>query len=504
MAQLKSLPIKLDDPALVETSLNGCYVDGKFVTASGPTFNVVDPGSAEVWATMKSATKADVDVAVKSAEKAFQKYRRVPARERARLILTWDSLIRRNKEDIARVVVLETGKPYTEALGEVEYALTFSWWMAGEAERQHGSTIEGANPNNRFITTKQPVGVVAALTPWNFPVALVVRKAATALAAGCTVVSKPSPETPLSTLMIAQLATQAGFPAGCFNVLPCDAKHTPEIGKSLCEHSIVQKVSFTGSSPIGKLLSQQCANTTLKKVTLELGGNGPFIIFEDADLDRAVSALMQCKFRHAGQTCVCAQRVFVHKSISEKVTAELAKRISETLRLGHGFTEGVTLGPLTTSRSVEKAKKHVEDAVSKGAKLVLGGDRDTSAGNGYFFQPTLLTGMKDDMLISSEETFAPVLALYEFENEEEVLSRANDTDMGLTSYFFTQDADRIWRVFEAIETGNVGINTGMTTSAEAPFGGWHDSGLGKEAGMNYGISEYLKVKTATWNVNFSS
>jgi succinate-semialdehyde dehydrogenase/glutarate-semialdehyde dehydrogenase len=478
----------------------GAFINGQFIQANGPNFDVIDPGTGKAWISLKSCTEEHVEPAVQAAEVAFRSYKTLPPRARAQLLLKWDQLIREHKEEIAKILVLETGKPYKEAIAEVDYALTFSWWMVGEAERQHGSTINGASPENRFLTIKQPLGVVAALTPWNFPVALMVRKVATALAAGCTVVAKPSPETPISTLLLASLAKEAGFPDGCFNVLPCDIEHTPEIGKALCEHPVVQKVTFTGSTQIGKLLAKQCAST-LKKLTLELGGNGPFIIFDDADVEKAVNSLMQCKFRHAGQTCVCAQRVFVQKSVYTQVADLLKQKIQSELKQGNGFDEAVNLGPLTTPRSIAKAEAHVQDAVNKGAKVVSGGKKKTDV-DGFFFEPTLLTGMNDTMIISHEETFAPVLGMYSFETEEEVIKRANDTPMGLTSYFFTQDADRVWRILEALETGNVGINTGMTTSAEAPFGGWHDSGYGKEAGASYGINEYLKVKTATWKVDF--
>jgi succinate-semialdehyde dehydrogenase/glutarate-semialdehyde dehydrogenase len=491
--------ISFDDPSLVQ---KGAFIDNKIVIPNGPEFTVVDPSTGKGWISLNSCTYNDVEIAVDAADKAFQSYRKVPARDRARLLLEWDRLIRENKSDIARMIVLETGKPFKEALGEVDYALTFSWWMAGEAERTHGSTVEGANPANRFVIIKQPLGVVGCLTAWNFPVALLVRKVATALAAGCTVVAKPSPETPISAVAVAILAQRAGFPAGVFNVLPCDMTNTPPIGKAICEHPVVQKVSFTGSTAVGKLLAAQCAST-LKKLTLELGGNGAFIIFDDADLQLAIDSLMQCKFRNSGQTCVSAQRVYVQKSIYPKVAELLKKRIQSDVKVGSGFDETTTLGPLTTPRSVSKVQTHIKDAVLKGAKLEIGGNVPSHTdSNGYFFEPTLLTGVTDKMALSNEETFGPVLPLYEFETETEVVEKANNTCMGLTSYFFTENANRIWRMFEALETGNVGVNTGMTTSAEAPFGGWHDSGYGKEAGLGYAINEYLKVKTATWRVDF--
>jgi succinate-semialdehyde dehydrogenase len=491
--------VEFDDEGLVQPF---AYINGKVVPGSGPEFGVVDPADGTEWIRLKSCTASDVDVAVESAQTAFRSFKKIPARDRARMILEWDRLMRDNKTDLARLITLETGKPLKEALGEVEYALSFSWWMAGEAERAHGSTVEGANPSNRFLIIKQPIGVVGCLTAWNFPIALLVRKVATAFAAGCTAVAKPSPETPLSAVAVAILASRAGFPPGALNVLPCDIQRTPEIGKAICEHPVVQKVSFTGSSNIGKLIAAQTAST-LKKLTLELGGNGAFIIFEDADLERALAALMLCKFRSSGQTCVCAQRVFVHSSIYDRVSELLQQKMARELKVGPGLDESTTMGPLTTSRSVGKIEAHIKDAVARGARVELGGKVPGHLPRtGYFYEPTLLTGVSDEMQIASEETFGPVLAMYSFESEEEVIRRANNTCMGLTSYFFTQDADRIWRVYEALECGNVGINTGMTTSAEAPFGGWHDSGYGKEAGNGFAINEYLKVKTGTWSVNF--
>ncbi|VVT55004.1 uncharacterized protein SAPINGB_P004371 [Magnusiomyces paraingens] len=490
------------DPRLVQT---GAFINNEFITPKGPTFDVIDPATGKPWIALTSCTVADVSSAVDAATAAFPSYSKLSARERARLILAWDDLIRSNREDLAHILVFETGKPYNEALGEVDYALTFSWWMAGEAERQHGSVANGNGPgptaDNRMVVIKQPVGVVACLTPWNFPIALFVRKVATALAAGCTVVAKPSPETPISSLALAELARRAGIPKGVLNILPCDSGNTPSIGKSLCEHPTIAKISFTGSTAVGKLLATQCA-PYLKKLTLELGGNGPFIIFEDADLEKAVTNLMACKFRHAGQTCVCAQRVFVQASIYDRVLDMLKDRMQKELNPGHGLDNKTTIGPLTTPRSVKKAQSHVDDAIQRGASKVVSIEVPSTT-TGYFFSPTLLANVTDDMLVAKEESFAPILSLFTFDSEIEVLRRANATSMGLTSYVFSQDSDRLWRMFEGIETGNVGLNVGMTTSAEAPFGGWHDSGYGKEAGLGYGIGEYLKVKTATWRINFS-
>lgn len=485
----------------------GLFINNAFVQPEGPEFEVIDPGTGKAWTTLASATADDVATAVSAAQTAFRQFKNVTARERAKLLVEWDRLIRANKQDIAILLVLETGKPLKEAIAEIDYALSFVWWMAGEAERTTGSLINGNGPgpgaNNRFLVMKQPVGVVATLTPWNFPVALFLRKAATAIAAGCTLVSKPSPETPMTASALAKLASEAGFPPGVINILPCNEENTPAIGEALCVHPKVQKVSFTGSTPVGKLLSTQCA-PHLKKLTLELGGNGPFIIFEDADLENAVAQLMVAKFRNAGQTCVCPQRVFVQESVRAKVIELLQERMKSDLVMGHGSDEGVTLGPLTTARSLTKANAHVADALAKDAVLIAPLGRDTPANDGYFFAPIILNDCSDDMALAHAESFAPILPIFPFLSEASVIARANHTSMGLTAYVFTTDANRVWRLMTQLDTGNIGVNVGLTTSAEAPFGGWKDSGVGKEAGQGYGIEEYLKVKSVTWGIDWDN
>lgn len=403
--------------------------------------------------------------AVEVAHDAFEKYKRVNPRKRAQLLLEWDRLIRAAKSDLAKVITHETGKPLAEAHGEIDYALGFTWWFAGEAERVHGGISVPAAPNRRVFTLKQPIGVAAALVPWNFPVAMILRKAGAALAAGCTMVVKPSPETPISVLILAHLAQKAGFPAGVFNVLTTDLENTPSLSEALCKHPLVKKVTFTGSTRVGKLIASHCA-VGLKKVTLELGGNCPFIVFDDANLDQALEQLMALKWRHAGQACITANRIYVQDKVYDKF-AELLKERTSKLVVGHGASEETTMGPLTTPRGVHKAQQQVDDARNLGAKVILGGNphiitKSNSNNNskGYFFEPTILTGMTQDMLISHEESFAPIAALYRFHTEEEVVELANKTSMGLASYAFTKNVDRMWRMLENLEAGMIGMNTG--------------------------------------------
>ncbi|KDN46455.1 aldehyde dehydrogenase [Tilletiaria anomala UBC 951] len=457
-------------------------------------FEVIDPGTASPWVKVKSSSLKDVDAAINAAHAAFPTYSQVPARERARKLLDFDRLLRENLDDIATLLVWETGKPFDEAKGEVEYALTFSWWYIGEVERVQGQTVKGAaNAAIRFFTIKQPIGPVALLTPWNFPVALFVRKVVTALAAGCTVVAKPSPEAPLSTLAVARLLEQAGFGNGIVNVILASNKTTPAIGELLCSDRRIKKVSFTGSTRVGRIVMRQCA-LSLKKLTLELGGLGAYLVFNDADVDKACVALVANKTRHAGQTCIAAQRVFVHRSISDVFAQGLLALLSQ-VKLGHGLDPSTTLGPLETLSGKEKAIKHIEDARRKGAQILTAAVETPT--QGFFVTPTVVLGCTKDMLVFQEESFAPIINLTLFDAEEEAIQMANDTDMGLTSYVFTKDASRLWRCYESLKAGNVGLNVGNTTSAEIPFGGLDQSGFGKEAGIGAGLSEYLIEKSAT-------
>ncbi|RDL41790.1 Succinate-semialdehyde dehydrogenase [Venustampulla echinocandica] len=486
------LPFELKNPSLFKDQ---SYVDGKWVEAkSGKRFDVVDPGSGNVWASAPDNSAEDVDVAIKAAHVAFESYRKVTPKARALWLMKWDTLIRENRDDIARIVTYETGKPLSESNGEIEYALGFTWWFAGEAERVQGTIQSPSAPGRRVFTVKQPIGVTAALVPWNFPIAMILRKAGAALAAGCAMVVKPSPETPLSVLALAHLAEEAGFPKGVFSVLTTSLENTPPLSEALCRHPLVKKVTFTGSTRVGKLVAKICSDG-LKKVTLELGGNCPFLIFDDADLEKAADALVALKWRHAGQACITANRVYVQQGVYDKF-AEIFKKRTSTLVIGHGAEKGTTIGPVTVPQSIEKAERHVEDAKKHGGQIVLGGKKVAGKG-GYFFEPTIILGGKKEMLITSEETFAPVLALYSFETEDEAVEEANNTSMGLASYFFTRDVNRTWRLLENLEAGMIGMNTGNSSAAESPFGGIKESGYGKESGKDVAMNEYLITKTGT-------
>ncbi|RAL14105.1 NAD-dependent succinate-semialdehyde dehydrogenase [Aspergillus homomorphus CBS 101889] len=490
------LPFKLDDPSILHFD---SFVNNEWVPASsGARFEVLDPATTKPWTSIPTNNTEDIPRATSAAATAFTKFRTTTARHRATLLQNWSTQLRTHRTDLARILVHETGKPTAEALAEIDYALTFTWWFTGEAERITGTLTPAATPGRRILTLKQPIGVVAALVPWNFPVAMIVRKAAAAFAAGCTMIVKPSPETPVSALVLAELAMRAGFPPGVFNVLTTDLENTPAVSEALCRDPVVRKVTFTGSSRVGKLVAGYCADG-LKKMTLELGGNCPFVVFADADLNQAVTALMALKWRHAGQACITANRVYVQAGVYEEFVGLLRERTAREVRVGKGADEGTTMGPLTTSRGVEKAREHVADALGKGAKLVLGGETVDGA-EGYFFQPTILCDMTPDMRVSSEESFAPIAAVYRFESEEEAVRLANDTSMGLASYVFTKNADRLWRLFENLEAGMIGLNTGASSAAEAPFGGLKESGYGKESGKEVAVDEYLVLKTGTLTV----
>lgn len=486
------LPFELKNPSLFKDK---SYVNGNWVEAkSGKRFDIIDPGTGNPWATAPDNGAEDVDAAVSAAHVAFESYKIVNPRQRAQWLLKWDALIRENRDDLAHIVTYETGKPLAESHGELDYALGFTWWFAGEAERITGTIQQPAISGRRVFTVKQPIGVAAALVPWNFPIAMILRKASAALAAGCCMVIKPSPETPLSVLMLVELATQAGFPKGVLSVLTTSLENTPPLSEALIRHPLIKKVTFTGSTRIGKLVAKLCSDG-LKKVTLELGGNCPFLIFDDADLNQAADALMALKWRHAGQACITANRCYVQSGIYDKF-AELLKEKTSKLVVGHGAKKGTTMGPVTTSRSLDKALNQVEDAKKHGGQIVLGGGKVMGT-TGYFFEPTIILGAKKEMLITEEETFAPVLALYSFDTEEEAVKAANNTSMGLASYFFTKNIDRTWRLLENLEAGMIGMNTGNSSAAESPFGGIKESGYGKESGKDVAVAEYLITKTGT-------
>jgi succinate-semialdehyde dehydrogenase len=403
---------------------------------------------------------------VETSQAAFEKYRRVNPRERAKILLKWHELITAAREDIAKIVTYETGKPLSEALGEVDYALGFAWWFAGEAERIRGSIAQPSISSRRTFVIKQPIGVSVALVPWNFPVAMIIRKVAAALAAGCSMIVKPSPETPFSVMALADLALRAGLPPGVLNVISTDSTNTPSVSERLCKHPLVRKVTFTGSTQVGSIVARHCSEG-LKKLTMELGGNCPFVVFDDGDIDQAVAALMILKWRTAGQACTHANRVYVQSGIYDEFCTSILKS-TRKLTVGHGAESSTTMGPLTTKRGVVKVQEHVADAIDKGGRILCGGKAKAGL-PGFFFEPTIICDMTPDMLTSREEIFGPLLGIYKFDTEEEVVKQANNTSMGLASYFFTRDVDRTWRLLEDLEAGMIGMNTGMLSPNPSCF-----------------------------------
>ncbi|KAF2673254.1 aldehyde dehydrogenase [Microthyrium microscopicum] len=490
-----NLPFKLNNPELFRDK---SYVDGQWVeSTSGQRFDIVDPGNGKVFASCPTNTADDVDKTVNAAHAAFLKYRTLNPRKRAQLLYKWDALIRENVSDICQILTHETGKPLAESRGELDYSLGFTWWFAGEAERIRGTVATPAIDGRRVFTVKQPIGVAAALVPWNFPVAMILRKCGAAFAAGCSIVIKPSPETPLTVLALAALAEKAGFEGGVMNVLTTDLENTPGLSEALCRHEHVKKVSFTGSTRVGKLIAKICADG-LKKVTLELGGNCPVLVFDDANLDQAADAISALKWRHAGQACITVNRIFVQKGVYEKFINIMLER-AKKLKVGHGAKDDTTMGPVTTPRSIDKALSLVEDAKKNGSRILIGGNKLEIDG-GYFFEPTVIADAKDDLMLAQEEQFAPIAAFFVFDTEEEAVERANNTSMGLASYFFTKNVDRTWRLLENLEAGMIGMNTGNQSAAESPFGGIKQSGYGKESGKDVAIDEYLITKTGTMTV----
>ncbi|KUJ21498.1 succinate-semialdehyde dehydrogenase [Mollisia scopiformis] len=472
------------------------YVNAEWVEAkSGKTFDVLDPATLKKLATVPEMGAADTALAIEAAYQAFKSYKNTTARQRARMLRKWNDLCLEHIDDLALILTLENGKTLTEAKGEVTYAASFLEWFAGEAERAHGEVVPVANPNQRILTFKQPVGVAACLAPWNFPIAMITRKVGAALAAGCTTVWKPAGETPLSCLAQAVLAEEAGFPKGAINVVTT-LDLVAEVGKELCTNKLVKKLSFTGSTRVGKILAEQCAGS-IKKLSMELGGNSPFIVFNDAKIDTAVEACILAKLRNSGQTCVTANRILVQSKIYEEFAEALTKRIKE-LKVGNGTEDGVFIGPLTHERAVEKAMIHINDAKKHGGQVVLGGAPLEGMG-GYFLQPTIIKNMNTEMLTTREETFAPVVGLYKFETEEEAIDMANDCEVGLGAFIVTESIPRSWRVTEALEVGMVGVNLGLLSACESPFGGVKESGYGREGGRQ-GIQEYLSVKSMLINV----
>ncbi len=476
--------LDLADPKLLRDQ---AYIDGQWVDAdSGETFAVENPATGEVLAEVACCGSDETRRAIEAAGKAFKQWRHTTAKERAALLRRWFDLMMESQEDLAQMMTAEQGKPLFEARGEIAYGASYVEWFAEEAKRVYGDTIPQPSNDKRIVCIKQPVGVVACITPWNFPNAMLARKIAPALAAGCTVVCKPANETPLSAHALAELATRAGIPAGVINIL---CGKTEEIGEELTSNPTVRKLTFTGSTAVGKLLMAQCAGT-MKRMSMELGGNAPFIVFDDADLDAAVAGAMICKFRNAGQTCVCANRILVQEGVYDEFAEKLAAAVAG-IKMGDGTEEGVTVGPLISTEAVANVTSRVTDAVDRGATVEIGGG-PSDLGE-CFVQPTILTNVTDDMRVFREEIFGPIAPLMKFSTEEEAIAMANDTEFGLASYFYARDVGRIWRVSEALEYGIVGINEGIISNEMAPFGGVKESGQGRE-GSKYGLDDYLEIK----------
>ncbi|AAZ26066.1 NAD-dependent succinate-semialdehyde dehydrogenase [Colwellia psychrerythraea] len=462
------------------------YINGRW-HSSDSYISVTNPANGKVIAQVSNAGVVETELAVKAAKDALKMWSAKSANERATLMRNWFNLIMENQDDLGRILTLEQGKPLAEAKGEIGYGAAFIEWFAEEGKRVYGDTIPAPSGDKRIIVIKQPVGVVASVTPWNFPNAMIARKAAAALSAGCTFVVRPATQTPLSALAMAELAERAGIPAGVFNVVVGEDAHG--IGKVLTQHPDIAKFTFTGSTPVGKALISQCA-TSVKKVSMELGGNAPFIVFDDADIDAAVQGALVSKYRNAGQTCVCTNRIFVQKGVIEQFTKKFTSAVA-ALAIGDGLTDGVSIGPMISSDAVCDVELLVKDSITAGAILALGGERD-QAGDA-FYQPTILTNVTNDMPIAKNEIFGPVTPIISFEDEDEVIAMANDTEYGLASYFYARDIGRIWRVAEGLEYGMVGINEGMISNAAAPFGGVKQSGNGRE-GSKYGLDDYLEIK----------
>jgi succinate-semialdehyde dehydrogenase/glutarate-semialdehyde dehydrogenase len=473
----------LKDPGLLKVDglINGEWVGGT------SRFAVNDPATGAELAQVANLGPVDAAAAISAANKAWPAWRAKTAKERSAVLMKWFALLHQHADDLARIMTAEQGKPLAEARGEVMYGASFVEWFAEEAKRVYGETIPTTDNNKRYIVIKQPIGVCAAITPWNFPIAMITRKVAPALAAGCPVIIKPAEQTPLSALAVAELAQRAGMPAGVLNILTADAARSIEIGNVLCSSDVIRHLSFTGSTEVGRILARQCA-PTVKKISLELGGNAPFIVFDDADIDSAVEGAMASKYRNAGQTCVCANRLYVQAGVYDEFVAKLAVKAG-AIKVGNGFEAGVSQGPLIDDAAISKVQSHVSDAVSKGATVVVGGEKIGQR----FYTPTVLSNVTSEMLCAKEETFGPVAPVFRFETEAEVIALANDTEFGLASYFYSRDIGRVFRVGEALEYGMVGINAGLIAVAEVPFGGVKQSGLGRE-GARQGMDDYVETK----------
>jgi len=476
--------MKLKDPSLFTQH---CYIDGKWCDAdSGKTLPVTNPATGAALGTIPNMGATETRRAIEAAQRAFPAWAAKTAKERANILRRWFDLMMANQEDLAVLMTAEQGKPLAEAKGEIAYAASFIEWFAEEAKRLYGDVIPGHQADKRLLVIRQPVGVVAAITPWNFPSAMITRKAGPALAAGCTFLCKPATQTPYSALALAELAQRAGIPAGVFNILTGSAT---AIGGEMTSNPIVRKLTFTGSTEIGKKLMEQCAGT-MKKLSLELGGNAPFLVFDDADLDAAVEGALASKYRNTGQTCVCANRLLVQDGVYDAFAKKLSQAVAK-LRVGDGLAGATEQGPLIDAKALAKVQEHIQDALAKGASIVAGGKRHALGGT--FFEPTILANVTRDMLVAREETFGPLAPLFRFKTEEEAIAMANDTEFGLASYFYTRDLARSWRVAEKLEYGIVGINTGIISNEVAPFGGIKESGVGRE-GSKYGIIDYTELK----------
>lgn len=473
----------LNDPTLLKTDalIAGEWIQGK------SRFDVDDPATGRKLADVANLSRADAALAIAAADKALAAWRGKTGKERSIVLRRWFDLLIANTEDLGRLMTAEQGKPFAEAKGEVVYGASFVEWFAEEAKRVNGEVLPQFDNNRRLLVMKQPIGVCAAITPWNFPLAMITRKVAPALAAGCTVVIKPAELTPLTALAAAELAMRAGIPAGVLNVLTADSGNSIAIGKELCESGVVRHLSFTGSTEVGRILMSQCA-PTVKKLSLELGGNAPFLVFDDADVDSAVEGAMASKYRNAGQTCVCANRLYVQEGIYDAFVEKFAAKV-RALKVGNGFEDGVVQGPLIEEAAIDKVQRHVADAVAKGGKVQAGGHRM----QGQFFEPTVIANATADMLCAREETFGPFAPVFRFKTEQDGIDAANNTEFGLASYFYTRDVGRIFRVAEALEYGMVGINAGVIATEHVPFGGVKQSGLGRE-GSHHGMDDYVEIK----------
>ncbi|PPR46832.1 MAG: Glutarate-semialdehyde dehydrogenase DavD [Alphaproteobacteria bacterium MarineAlpha5_Bin9] len=466
---------------------NKCFVNGEWInSANNSSIDVINPATLKSIGKVPDCGTKETHEAIKKAYESWKNWKEKTALERSILLKKWNDLILANQEDLAQIMTIEQGKPISESRAEIVYGASFVEWFAEECKRVYGDIIPDRFKDKRTVVIKQPIGVVGAITPWNFPSSMITRKCAPALAVGCPVIIKPAPQTPFSALALASLAEKAGFPKGVINILTGDAE---KIGKELCSNSLVRKISFTGSTEVGKILLKQSA-PTVKKVSLELGGHAPFIAFEDCDIDEAVTGAIQSKFRNTGQTCVCANRIFIHEKIYEIFIKKFTEEVSK-IKVGNGLEENVTAGPLIDNLAVEKVKDHIQDAIKKGSKIAIGGKPHDLGGN--FYEPTILYDVSIKAKITNEETFGPVAPIYKFSSEKEVIEMANNSEYGLASYFFSRDIGRIWRVSEALEYGIVGVNTGLPSKAEIPFGGMKQSGLGRE-GSKYGLEDFLEIK----------